>query len=137
MNFFFQKKSEFLLNFILKKVFHPITYENNTELANTHDPISRRALEIQITEYGQTPKQIFFKPHPKRFTNNKLSDNSMKENSLGQALKQINFTEKDFELVQNLDENLLGASHIHIKLPNENISKSFILIFKTFSNKVF
>lgn len=40
-----------------------------------------------------------------------------------QGLKQINFTEKDFELAQNLDENLLGASHIHIKLPKESNSK--------------
>jgi hypothetical protein len=45
-----------------------------------------------------------------------------------QDLKQINFTEKDFELVQNLEENLLGAFHIHIKLPEENNS---ILIYLT------
>jgi len=44
-----------------------------------------------------------------------------------QGLKQINFTEKDFELVENLNENLLGASHIHIKLPEENNSKFIYL----------
>lgn len=95
---------------------------------NTHESITRRALEIQITEYGQTPKQIFFKPHPKRFTN-KLAGDLLKENSLIQGLKHINFTEKDFELVQNLDENLLGASHIHIKLPDEINSKIFFFLF--------
>ena len=33
-----------------------MTYENNSELNNEHDSVSRKALEIQITEYGQTPK---------------------------------------------------------------------------------
>jgi len=109
-------------------VFHPLTYENNSELNDTHDLISRRALEIQITEYGQTPKQIFFKPHPKRFSN-KLTGDLMKENSLVKGLKQINFSEKDFELVQKIDENLLSASHIPIKFADENIRKisKFIL----------
>lgn len=99
-------------------LFHPLTYENNSELNNDLDSVSRRALEIQITEYGQTPKQIFTKPHPKRFTT-KVSDEFINENS--NSLKQINFTEKDFEMVQNIDENLLGGSHINIKINGNGI----------------
>jgi factor associated with neutral sphingomyelinase activation len=116
-----------VLNY-MKIVFHPLTYENNTELSNASDLVSRRALEIQITEYGQTPKQIFSKPHPKRFTN-KLSDDLIKENSLAQGLKQINFTEKDFELVQNIDDSLLGGSHINIKISDKSTKIIKILIF--------
>jgi len=51
-----------------------------------------------------------------------------------QGLKQIHFTEKDFELVQNLDDNILGASHINIKLPaeNNNSKNLFISLFEFF-----
>lgn len=110
------------------KVFHPLTYENNNELNNTQDPISRRALEIQITEYGQTPRQIFFTPHPKRFSNN-LTNDLTKQNSFVKGVKHIHFTEQDLELVQNIDDNLLGSTHITIKNPLKSISNYFINIF--------
>ena len=49
-------------------VFHPLTYEGNVDLDNVSDPLQRRAMELQINEFGQTPKQIFKIPHPPRFT---------------------------------------------------------------------
>lgn len=33
-----------------------------------NDPVQRRAFEVQISEFGQTPKQIFFKKHPQKFS---------------------------------------------------------------------
>ena len=30
------------------------------------DPVERRAVEAQIADYGQTPRQLFRRPHPKR-----------------------------------------------------------------------
>jgi hypothetical protein len=50
-------------------VFHPLTYEGNVEFNKIQDPISRKAIEIQVNEYGQTPKQLFKLPHPKRYSN--------------------------------------------------------------------
>jgi hypothetical protein len=32
------------------------------------DPVSKNAIEIQVNEYGQAPKQLFKTPHPKRFS---------------------------------------------------------------------
>lgn len=32
------------------------------------DPNERARIEIQIMEFGQTPKRLFKKPHPPRFT---------------------------------------------------------------------
>lgn len=32
-------------------------------------------MEIQVNEYGQTPKQIFNKPHPKRFSSKLIEIN--------------------------------------------------------------
>ena len=30
------------------------------------DPVKKAAIEVQINEFGQTPKQLFKIPHPKR-----------------------------------------------------------------------
>uniref|UniRef100_A0A6B2KXN1 BEACH domain-containing protein n=1 Tax=Arcella intermedia TaxID=1963864 RepID=A0A6B2KXN1_9EUKA len=49
-------------------VFHPLTYEGEIDLDSIKDPIERDALIVQINEFGQTPKQIFTTPHPKKFT---------------------------------------------------------------------
>lgn len=45
-------------------VFHPVTYQGRTDLSVLNDPVQRLAFETQISEFGQTPKQIFFKAHP-------------------------------------------------------------------------
>jgi factor associated with neutral sphingomyelinase activation len=47
-------------------VFHPLTYEGATDLDSITDPVKKEALMVQINEFGQTPKQIFVHPHPKR-----------------------------------------------------------------------
>ena len=48
-------------------VFHPLTYD--VDLEKILDPKEKLAVQIQVIEYGQTPKQLFKKPHPKRFSN--------------------------------------------------------------------
>uniref|UniRef100_A0A061R8P8 Beach domain-containing protein n=1 Tax=Tetraselmis sp. GSL018 TaxID=582737 RepID=A0A061R8P8_9CHLO len=47
-------------------VFHPLTYEGAVDLDAVSDPMERRALEVQINEFGQTPRQLFTSPHPPR-----------------------------------------------------------------------
>lgn len=49
-------------------VFHPCTYQNKVKQSVLNDPVQRRAFEVQISEFGQTPKQIFFKKHPQKFS---------------------------------------------------------------------
>jgi factor associated with neutral sphingomyelinase activation len=46
-------------------VFHPLTYEG-FDIDSVTDPLQRRAMELQINEFGQTPKQLFKIPHPPR-----------------------------------------------------------------------
>ena len=46
-------------------VFHPLTYEGGVDL-ETCDPWRRKAFELQIDEFGQTPRQLFEKPHAPR-----------------------------------------------------------------------
>eukprot|EP00051_Salpingoeca_urceolata_P022257 m.358163 g.358163 ORF g.358163 m.358163 type:complete len:945 (-) comp19945_c1_seq18:166-3000(-) len=47
-------------------VFYYLTYEGAINLDEVHDPAQRAAFEAQITEFGQTPKQLFTIPHPHR-----------------------------------------------------------------------
>ncbi|NXC15091.1 FAN protein, partial [Corythaeola cristata] len=47
-------------------VFHPLTYEGGVDLNSIMDPNEKVALLTQILEFGQTPKQLFTVPHPRR-----------------------------------------------------------------------
>ena len=47
-------------------VFCPQTYEGNVDLDRVSNAAERRALELQISEFGQTPTQLFDAPHPPR-----------------------------------------------------------------------
>lgn len=47
-------------------LFHPLTYEGAVDIEKERDPARRRAILIQINEFGQTPAKIFDGPHPLR-----------------------------------------------------------------------
>eukprot|EP00818_Percolomonas_sp_WS_P008731 CAMPEP_0117448702 /NCGR_PEP_ID=MMETSP0759-20121206/7545_1 /TAXON_ID=63605 /ORGANISM="Percolomonas cosmopolitus, Strain WS" /LENGTH=1131 /DNA_ID=CAMNT_0005241113 /DNA_START=176 /DNA_END=3571 /DNA_ORIENTATION=+ len=47
-------------------VFHYLSYEGGVDIDSIHDPLQKRAIESQIKSFGQTPKQLFKKPHPPR-----------------------------------------------------------------------
>lgn len=47
-------------------VFHYLTYEGSIDLETISDPIKRQATELTIAEFGQTPSQLFRRPHPSR-----------------------------------------------------------------------
>ncbi|KAL3282016.1 hypothetical protein HHI36_005219 [Cryptolaemus montrouzieri] len=49
-------------------VFYYLCYEGNVDLDSITDLNQRHALEVQIMEFGQIPKQVFNVPHPKRKT---------------------------------------------------------------------
>ena len=49
-------------------VFHPVTYQGKTDLSIMNDPVQRLAFETQISEFGQTPRQIFMKAHPAKYS---------------------------------------------------------------------
>lgn len=46
-------------------VFYHLTYEGSVDLDAITDPSTKRAI-LQITEFGQTPSQLFRTPHPVR-----------------------------------------------------------------------
>ncbi|KAG8442024.1 hypothetical protein GDO86_010988 [Hymenochirus boettgeri] len=78
-------------------VFHPVTYEGEVDLNSIEDPDQKIAVLTQILEFGQTPKQLFTKPHPKRiFTNSKCVSRSSSKN-LSFAESTASFSEESFE----------------------------------------
>jgi hypothetical protein len=49
-----------------QNVFYYLTYEGAVNLDAIADPVERLSLEAQINEFGQTPSQLFHRPHPVR-----------------------------------------------------------------------
>ena len=49
-------------------LFHPYTYEGNVDIDAIEDPTERRGILAQIDSFGQTPSQLFTRPHPHRLT---------------------------------------------------------------------
>lgn len=47
-------------------MYYYLCYEGNVDLNSIADLNERHALEVQIMEFGQIPKQVFKVPHPKR-----------------------------------------------------------------------
>jgi hypothetical protein len=47
-------------------VFYYLTYEGSVDIDAIEDPVQRAAIENQIANFGQTPSQLLFHPHPKR-----------------------------------------------------------------------
>jgi factor associated with neutral sphingomyelinase activation len=68
-------------------VFYPLTYEGNIELDKIIDPIEKKAIEIQVNEYGQTPRQIFKTPHPKKYSNK--NENVIEDLNNSQKSRQV------------------------------------------------
>ena len=55
------KEAEEALN-----LFYYLTYENCVNLETIDDPVNRTSMEAQIVHFGQTPHQLFEKPHAQR-----------------------------------------------------------------------
>lgn len=47
-------------------VFYHLTYEGAVDIDRVPDPSMKAAVLAQINHFGQTPKLLFTKPHPKR-----------------------------------------------------------------------
>lgn len=54
--------------------FYYLTYEDMVDLDKISDPSTRAATEAQIIHFGQTPSQIFIRPHPLRLSRDSLLD---------------------------------------------------------------
>uniref|UniRef100_A0A1D1ZH49 WD repeat and FYVE domain-containing protein 3 n=3 Tax=Anthurium amnicola TaxID=1678845 RepID=A0A1D1ZH49_9ARAE len=53
-------------------VFYHYTYEGNVDIDSVSDPAMKASILAQINHFGQTPKQLFLKPHVKRRSDRKV-----------------------------------------------------------------
>ncbi|PIA45084.1 hypothetical protein AQUCO_01700553v1 [Aquilegia coerulea] len=53
-------------------VFYHYTYEGSVDIDSVTDPAMKASILAQINHFGQTPKQLFLKSHPKRRPDKKL-----------------------------------------------------------------
>jgi WD40 repeat protein len=54
-------------------VFYYLTYEGAVDLDKIQDPLLKKSIETQISNFGQTPSQLFKKPHPQRASRSKVT----------------------------------------------------------------
>ncbi|KAL8236293.1 hypothetical protein R6Q59_017374 [Mikania micrantha] len=62
-------------------VFYYYTYEGSVDIDAVDDPAMKAAILAQINHFGQTPRQLFLRPHGKRRTDRKLPLNPLKISS--------------------------------------------------------
>ncbi|XP_013629649.1 PREDICTED: BEACH domain-containing protein lvsA-like [Brassica oleracea var. oleracea] len=62
-------------------VFYHYTYEGNVDVDAVTDPAMKASILAQINHFGQTPKQLFQKPHVKRRTDRKIPLHPLKHST--------------------------------------------------------
>ncbi|KAJ9696044.1 hypothetical protein PVL29_008348 [Vitis rotundifolia] len=61
-------------------VFYHYTYEGSVDIDSVTDPSLKASILAQINHFGQTPKQLFLKPHVKRRSDRKFPPHPLKHN---------------------------------------------------------
>eukprot|EP01156_Anaeramoeba_ignava_P000354 Anaeramoba_ignava/a1040_33.p1 GENE.a1040_33~~a1040_33.p1 ORF type:complete len:1229 (-),score=395.70 a1040_33:98-3706(-) len=69
--------------------FYYLTYENLISFEKVETSQDKKAIEIQIEHFGQTPVQLLKKPHPKRFPREKIIK-TMTRTSIYWRMKELN-----------------------------------------------
>lgn len=82
-------------------LFHHITYENNINLDNYSNE-EKNGLMIQILEFGQTPKQLFGSPHPKkRIRQSFLFNDQVLQSPMREGIMKFHKAVKDKEILES------------------------------------
>lgn len=81
-------------------LFFHLCYEGSVDLDNINDLAKRHALEVQISEFGQIPKQLFKKPHVSKIMLN--ATRLRKQSSVASE-----------EVADDEAEIIIGEEHLH------------------------
>ena len=100
-------------------VFHPMTYEGAVDIDAIKDPLEKTSAIVQISSFGQIPKQLFTKPHPERITT--LIYNYSTGDRLLRSPSKLNLL-----ISQNnrIKENITNNSNSSISNSNNNNNNS-------------
>lgn len=101
-------------------LFYYMCYEGNVDLDAIVDLNQRHAIQVQIMEFGQIPKQVFKVPHPQR----KIGSVILRQISAVKEEKTcedswIDATDLNLTVTYNTHKNIIG--HIFISHDNNHI----------------
>ncbi|EOA19773.1 hypothetical protein CARUB_v10000019mg [Capsella rubella] len=89
-------------------VFYHYTYEGNVDVDAVTDPTMKASILAQINHFGQTPKQLFQKPHVKRRTDRKFPPHPLKH-SMHLVPREIRKFSSSINQIITFNERLLVA----------------------------
>ena len=106
-----------------QNLFHPLTYKQNFNIDSFKDDILKQAAIEQVRSFGNCPKQIFNKPHPKKINiygnNNKYNKypicNIIYNNKINNKLYQLSV-----KIYNNKLNKFIDIKYIKIDNNNNN-----------------
>ncbi|RRT81725.1 hypothetical protein B296_00005171 [Ensete ventricosum] len=108
-------------------VFYHYTYEGNVDIDSVEDPTMKASILAQINHFGQTPKQLFQKPHVKRRTDRKLPPHPLRY-SANLVPQQVRRSSSFISQIVTFNEKILIAGANSLLKPmmyNKYISWGF------------
>ncbi|CAI9107753.1 OLC1v1007188C1 [Oldenlandia corymbosa var. corymbosa] len=97
-------------------VFYHYTYEGSVDIDSVTDPAMKASILAQINHFGQTPKQLFLKPHPKRRSDRKLPPHPLKH-SLHLVPHEIRKNSSPVSQIVTLNDKILVAGANNLLKP--------------------
>ncbi|GMI73991.1 SPIRRIG, Beach-Domain Homolog A1 [Hibiscus trionum] len=96
-------------------VFYHYTYEGSVDIDAIDDPLMKASILAQINHFGQTPKQLFQKPHVKRRSDRKLPPHPLKHSSqlVAHAIRKT--SSSITQIVTLNDRILVGGANTLLK----------------------
>ncbi|KAL6500529.1 hypothetical protein OROHE_025895 [Orobanche hederae] len=97
-------------------VFYHYTYEGSVDIDSVTDPAMKASILAQINHFGQTPKQLFLKPHVKRRTDRKLLPHPLKHSPL-LVPHELRKTSSSISQIITLSDKILTAGPNNLLKP--------------------
>ncbi|KAK8486708.1 hypothetical protein V6N11_069070 [Hibiscus sabdariffa] len=96
-------------------VFYHYTYEGNVDIDAITDPLMKASILAQINHFGQTPKQLFQKPHVKRHSDRRVPPHPLKH-SARLVAHAIQKTSSFIAQISSLNDRILvGGTNTFLK----------------------
>lgn len=104
-------------------VFHHLTYEGAVDIETIDDPMQKKATISFINNFGQTPKQLFKRPHPQKRTTAKYAHDAIISRTNGperllsspDAFKEI--VSPVGQLIPDTKAGVFVSAHKHVLVP--------------------
>ncbi|KAM7254050.1 hypothetical protein ACFE04_031732 [Oxalis oulophora] len=96
-------------------VFYHYTYEGSVDIDSVTDPAMKASILAQINHFGQTPKQLFLKPHVKRRVDRKIPLHPLKHSSHLVPHEIRKYHSSITQIVTSNDKILLAGANSVVK----------------------